>query len=147
MPIVTPRIVRAGGAAEIGGKAAALAALAQADLPIPAWFAVQTASQASVDEALIQELAAAVRILAPAGELLAVRSSAVEEDGAAHSFAGQFESYLFVAPADVAARVKDVWSGATSERVMAYRRERGLNGDVPYPAVLVQRMVELSEDD
>ncbi len=136
------RIVRAGGVAEIGGKAAALSALGSAGMPIPPWFAVRAGSDAVIDDELAQELAHAVRLLSPDGELLAVRSSAVEEDGAAHSFAGQFESYLFVAPDDVGARMMDVWSGATSDRVTAYRRERGLLGRPPLPAVLVQRMVD-----
>ncbi|MEP7345676.1 MAG: PEP/pyruvate-binding domain-containing protein, partial [Gemmatimonadaceae bacterium] len=140
--VTESRIVRAGGAADIGGKAASLAALASAGIAIPPWFAVRAGSNTQWDEVLARDLAQAIRDLSPAGELLAVRSSAVEEDGAAHSFAGQFESYLFVAPDEVAARIKDVWSGAASARVMAYRRELGLDGESPPPAVLVQRMVE-----
>ncbi|MEX1020222.1 MAG: PEP/pyruvate-binding domain-containing protein, partial [Litorilinea sp.] len=89
-------------------------------------------------EALTQALAQ----LAPLDARFAVRSSAAGEDGATLSFAGQFESYLNVAPADVAARVVDVWQSGLSPRVLAYRREQGLTGLPPLPAVLVQRMVQ-----
>ena len=83
-----------------------------------------------------------MRDLAVNGERLAVRSSAAEEDSVEHSFAGQYESYLYVSPEDVTARVQDVWNAAASDRVEAYRRERGLTGPAPRPAVIVQRMVD-----
>ena len=124
---------------ELGGKAGALASLRRAGLPIPAWFVVapRAARLASWEE----ELAAALRRLAPDGAPVAVRSSAAGEDGAVHSYAGQLESYLFVRPTDVPARVRDVWASAESARVAAYRAERKIT-DESIPAVLVQRMVD-----
>ena len=138
----------------LGGKAAALLALRQADLPIPDWFAVTPkafdASVAGNEDAadirpspeVVAAIGAATRRLSGAEARFAVRSSAVDEDGAQHSFAGQLESYLFVRPEDVAARVADVWRSGFSERILAYRRERGLSGPPQPPAVLVQRMVD-----
>jgi len=153
-------ILKPGGAtspATAGGKAAALAALARARLSIPQWFAVSPEAFAAsfggdpTDSDALARLApsgdvraavdAAVAELCPNGEPVAVRSSAVDEDGAEHSFAGQLDSYLYVAPADVAARVVDVWRSGFSPRLLAYRKERGLGQPVP-PAVLVQRMVD-----
>lgn len=123
----------------LGGKAAALASLSRAELPIPAWFVV-------VPNALTiggweAEVAAALRRLVPDGAPVAVRSSAAGEDGVEHSYAGQLESYLFVDPADVPARVREVWESARSARVAAYRAERRISG-ASMPAVLVQRMVD-----
>ena len=138
-------IARSGTAREIGGKGAALAALAASGAPIPDWFAVRSPngeSSGAMPSSLATELGDAVRALAPDGARLAVRSSAAEEDGAEHSFAGQYESYLYVSPDDVVARVRDVWDAASNPRVEAYRRERGLTGPAPVPAVLVQRMVD-----
>jgi len=147
-------------AALIGGKAASLLALQEADLPIPAWFAVTPeAFEASVpdtagvsDEALKnlspspdvnKSIAEAVaRLCAEASSRFAVRSSAVDEDGAQHSFAGQLESFLFVRPENVAVRVADVWRSGFTERILTYRRERGMTGLPQPPAVLVQRMVD-----
>ena len=142
---MTAYVARAGTAAEIGGKAASLAAALAAGLPVPPWFALRAAADLDPDaplpDALRAELCDAVRALAPDGEPLAVRSSAVEEDGVAHSFAGQFESFLHVPPAEVPDRVREVWRAARSERVAAYRRQHGL-GPGALPAVLVQRMVQ-----
>ncbi|HEY1389524.1 MAG TPA: PEP/pyruvate-binding domain-containing protein, partial [Ktedonobacterales bacterium] len=155
----------------IGGKAAALAYLQRAGFPVPDWFALDPAAFAdslaaatrerlaaaceSGDEAavaaalstltpcaaVLAELTQAATALAPDGQPLAVRSSASDEDGGAHSFAGQLASYLNVAPGDVAARVADVWRSGFSARILAYRRTHGLAVVPPAPAVLIQRMV------
>ncbi|HEX5159641.1 MAG TPA: PEP/pyruvate-binding domain-containing protein [Ktedonobacterales bacterium] len=155
----------------IGGKAAALASLQRAGFPVPDWFALApaafddsldvthrerlaaacqrgddgsiTAALASLTpgSAVLGELSQAVEALAPGGQPLAVRSSASDEDGGTHSFAGQLASYLNVAPVEVAARVADVWRSGFSARILAYRRTHGLAAVPPAPAVLVQRMV------
>jgi len=131
---------------QMGGKAAALAELSRELLPIPPWFAIspqafelslndsQRAQLAAADDSmLLQKLTAqiqpaaevvaaierSVRELSSGGQLLAVRSSAVDEDGAGHSFAGQLESFLFVSPQQVAGRVADVWHSGFTDRVMA----------------------------
>ena len=127
------------GRKELGGKAGALAALGRFGLPIPPWFVVSPA--AATRGGWERELEAALRRLSPNGEPVAVRSSAAGEDGAEHSYAGQLESYLFVRPEDVAARVQDVWRSAESSRVAAYRAERRITG-ASIPAVLVQRMID-----
>ena len=78
------------------------------------------------------------------GELryVAVRSSGVQEDGVEHSFAGQFDSFLFVTRENLPARIVDVWRSGFNERLLAYRRENKLQGLPQAPAVLVQAMVD-----
>ncbi len=153
----------------LGGKARALAALRAADLAIPAWFVVrpegfhdslsteqrQTLDNAP-DEAALRafvdvlqpsstvaaELAGAVAELCPDGAPVAVRSSASDEDGAQHSFAGQLDSFLFVAAADVPTKVAAVWRSGFGDRLLAYRREHNLGLTPRPPTVLVQRMVQ-----
>lgn len=127
--------------AEVGGKAFALAALVQAGFDVPAWFAIASGAESADREGLAREIAEAVHRLASDGARLAVRSSAVDEDSAGHSFAGQLESYLDVPADEVLARVGDVWRSGRAERVAAYRRERGLDGAPTSPAVIVQRML------
>lgn len=157
--------------ARMGGKAGALARLQDAELPIPAWCvlspsafddslptterdALAKAITNDSDDALIALLAKiapsdtvrsvlsdALTRLCPNGESVAVRSSAVDEDGSGHSFAGQLDSFLWVLPADVPARVADVWRSGFSERIRAYRHERNLPPVPRPPAVLIQRMV------
>lgn len=79
----------------------------------------------------------------PPGTPLIVRSSAVGEDSASDSFAGQLESISDVQATDLSQAIRQVWASAWSPRAAAYRERRGLTGldDVPV-AVLVQRFVE-----
>jgi|TARA_Y100000034_G_scaffold134640_1_gene203681 pyruvate,water dikinase len=75
------------------------------------------------------------------GMTYAVRSSAVDEDGPQHSFAGQHDSYLNVEPKDVPAKVNECYQSKYNERALAYRREHGLPMDAKM-AVIVQEMVQ-----
>jgi pyruvate,water dikinase len=136
--------------ARFGGKAGALRALGMHGLPIPPWFTIAPEAwtacrRGGSDAAPTAELSAAwitaARGIAGADGLLAVRSSASDEDGGEHSFAGQLDSFLAVRPEEVPDRVAAVWRSAFSERIQAYRRERNLGAPRP-PAVLVQRLVD-----
>ncbi|MEM1043353.1 MAG: PEP/pyruvate-binding domain-containing protein [Bacteroidota bacterium] len=151
----------------LGGKAAALAALCGVGR-VPRWFvATPAAFEASLDDDARaafeaarenpETLAGALAGLVPAPAVrealavglaglgaahVAVRSSAADEDGEVHSFAGQLASYLFVPPERVAERVADVWRSGFAPSLLTYRRERGLPPVPPPPAVLVQVMIE-----
>ncbi len=153
----------------MGGKAAALATLSSTGLKIPTWFViVPGAFEASLSQAQRQALLEAVEPdeiqtlfdeVQPAPDLMkavteqfaaldeglhyvAVRSSGVQEDGVEHSFAGQFDSFLFVTHEYLPARIVDVWRSGFNERLLAYRRENKLQGLPQAPAVLVQAMVD-----
>ncbi|MDJ1178401.1 PEP/pyruvate-binding domain-containing protein, partial [Roseofilum sp. BLCC_M91] len=148
---------------ELGGKGAALAQLQALCLPIPEWFVVspsafydslteeqqevlatgticQVIAALHLNHKVKAELAQALNQLSPHGEPVAVRSSAVDEDGADYSFAGQLESFLFVPVEEVADRVVEVWRSGFGDRLLAYRQQHNLGNPKP-PAVLVQRMV------
>jgi pyruvate,water dikinase len=140
----------------VGGKAAVLGRLA-ATQRVPPGFCLTTAAfdrwaGATCNEPwsppaeLVAALSAAHRALAErCGETapaLAVRSSAVDEDGQGDSFAGQYETVLNVVGVGAVARaVARCWSSARSERTRAYRAGRGLPPDGARLAVLVQRLV------
>ncbi|MDQ3109429.1 MAG: PEP-utilizing enzyme [Bacteroidota bacterium] len=70
-----------------------------------------------------------------------VRSSAADEDGGQHSFAGQFETKLFVTKETMAASIKEVWLSAYSERVSQYRKTNGIQSKHGI-AVIIQRMID-----
>lgn len=73
---------------------------------------------------------------------VAVRSSGTEEDAAASSFAGQFESFLNVRGLErVVSHVKLCWASMLGEGAASYRRERGLGGSAAAMAVIVQALV------
>ena len=75
-------------------------------------------------------------------EFVAVRSSALDEDGTERSFAGCLDTSLFVRGADdVMNAVVNCWCSAFSERSLAYRAARGALGCEIRVAVVVQRMV------
>jgi len=69
-----------------------------------------------------------------------VRSSAVGEDGATASFAGQHATYYYVARADVEQRIVDCWLSSWSQEARAYRA-RFDEGGVIRMAVIVQLMI------
>ena len=76
------------------------------------------------------------------GDLVAVRSSAVSEDGSTASFAGQQESYLNVRGGDaVLDRVRECWASFFSPRALFYRAQKAVLGDTRM-AVVVQEMVQ-----
>lgn len=138
------------------------------DLPIPAWFVLSpdafetclsdirrrqlakvggrelsdwldnltlsASIQAELDQALVD--------LCPDRSPVAVRSSALDEDGRHHSFAGQLDSFLNVPHTEVADKVVAVWRSAFSERALAYRQANGLDATPQPSAVLIQRMVD-----
>ena len=128
------------GADKIGGKAAALARLSAAGFPVPEWFALTPAAYNADQNTLQGELQQ--HLLSVGTGPYAVRSSAIDEDGQGHSFAGQLESHLYVPAAEVAARVADVWRSGFSDRVLAYRKEHGLGEPQGAPGVLIQRMID-----
>jgi pyruvate,water dikinase len=96
-----------------------------------------------VSEEVSEEIAAALADMGAADGRFAVRSSAVEEDGTENSFAGQLDTYLFVQRDQIAERIADVWRSGFSQRIVEYRRQRGMSA-VPHsaPAVLVQQMID-----
>ena len=74
--------------------------------------------------------------------LVAVRSSAVSEDGLTASFAGQQESYLNVPGGDaVLDRVRECWASFFSPRALFYRAQKAVLADTRM-AVVVQEMVQ-----
>ncbi len=110
----------------VGGKAYNLNILTANGINVPKWFAVTSAdSEFVVDE----------------DKLYAVRSSAVGEDGSGNSFAGQMESFLYVKPCDIRARIQDVINSANSERIRFYREQNGLSNDDVKVGVIVQEMI------
>lgn len=115
----------------VGGKAASLSRLA-ARYRVPSGFVVTS-------EARPDAIAEAYETLGR--PRVAVRSSAVGEDGAEHSFAGQLETYLNIAGTDaVVDAVQRCRESARSARVLEYLHARGLE-EAPV-AVLVQELVE-----
>jgi pyruvate,water dikinase len=68
---------------------------------------------------------------------VAVRSSAVSEDGAGASFAGQYETYLGVSGiADVLGHIRKCWASGYSAHALEYRRRLDRDGAGAWPHAL-----------
>ena len=95
---------------------------------------------AEVPEAVSEAIAAVQQGLGLTADALAVRSSAVGEDGRI-SFAGQYRSVLNVAPDDLLIAYKDVVASRYSARALYYRINNGLSDEATPMAVLVVAMI------
>src|SRR6266496_845597 len=131
----------------VGGKAANLSRLARMYHRVPDGFCIPVTV---MDEAhprdLRDEIAQAISDLMACHNLpelvVAVRSSAVDEDGTAASFAGQHETFLNIVGVDsIMHAVTRCWESARSERALDYRRKQGLSGECVQLAVHVQQLV------
>jgi pyruvate,water dikinase len=76
------------------------------------------------------------------GEYFAVRSSAVAEDLADASFAGQQDTYLNVRKHDIIEMVLRCWTSYWNVRAMKYRHDSSKNHLAQGMAVVVQKMVK-----
>jgi pyruvate,water dikinase len=125
-----------------GSKAVGLGQAARAGLPLPPGVAVSGAvveAVAAGDAAAIEAVGGLVRSL---GGPLAVRSSAVDEDGAEASFAGQHLTLLNVPSADsVGAAMREVWWSANADSAISYRQRVGLFTR-PIVGVVVQALLD-----
>ena len=77
----------------------------------------------------------------PESKLYAIRSSAVQEDGKNHSFAGQFETHLYVSWKDIPKYIKSVWKSNFSNRVVAYLTANKLQAQYGI-GVVIQEMID-----
>jgi pyruvate,water dikinase len=125
--------------ASFGGKAASLARCLRQGLPVPGGVAL------SVD-VVRQTQRGDPRVVSQlhelferdfAGRTVAVRSSAVGEDSASASFAGQHLTVLGVASgAGLLRAVVEVWASGHSESARAYRSRMGIDAPAQVAAVI-----------
>lgn len=125
-----------------GSKAVGLGDAARAGLPVPPGVALSGSivdAVASGEERAIAKVAKSVqRLQVP----LAVRSSAVDEDGAEASFAGQHLTLLNVPSAgEVTSALKEIWWSANSDSAITYRQRVGLFTR-PSIAVVIQTLLD-----
>lgn len=126
--------------ATAGGKARALSRLVRAGLPVPRGFVILPRGFDGTDLTPTTTARLATELARfPAGQLFAVRSSALTEDSAAASFAGAYETVLDVTAEQVTAAITTVRASAGSGRVASYSEATG--GTSGALAVVVQALV------
>ncbi len=127
----------------MGGKATALSKIGRVINNVPPWFVV---SYEGFDKDSKQIISEAVNEILKRlkdysdDSYFAVRSSAGNEDSSENSFAGQFDTFLYVNKNDVVNKVKEVYMSAFSDRIETYRKENNIK-DIFIPSVIVQKMV------
>jgi hypothetical protein len=125
-----------------GSKAVGLGEATRGGLPVPPGVALSgpvVDAVASGEAAVIEHVAECVRSL-PAP--FAVRSSAVGEDGADASFAGQHITLLNVpSPDHLCDAVREVWWSANSDSAITYRQRKGQFVQ-PSVGVVVQALLD-----
>ena len=128
--------------AMFGAKAVGLGDAARAGLPVPPGIAL---SGSIVDDVAAGQEDAIHAVLTAARPLdgpLAVRSSAVDEDGADASFAGQHLTLLNVPSSDdLTAAIREIWWSANSDSAITYRKRVGLFTR-PSIGVVVQSLLD-----
>ncbi len=143
----------------IGGKAENLFKLVERGMPVPKFIVIPQDILVSlvpedVQSAESEKITAYIsQVIIPQNEIdeiiaefpgtkyFAVRSSAIDEDGVEFSFAGQFESHLFVVKEQFEEKIKRVWCSAFSERVIEYRKNNSIAQKFGI-AVIIQEMVD-----
>jgi len=133
---------KASDTAVFGSKAVGLGDAIRDGLPVPPGVALSGSiveAVASGDKRAIARVAKSARVLnAP----LAVRSSAVDEDGKEASFAGQHLTLLNVPSAEeLPSALREVWWSANSDSAITYRQRVGLFTR-PSIAVVVQSLLD-----
>ncbi len=131
--------------AAAGGKGGMLAKLLQAGYPVPDGFVVLPAAfqHGSLDPQAWRNVQAHLQAFRQSERHVhfAVRSSAVNEDSAAASFAGAYETVLNVSSdQEILAAILRVHGSAAAERVATYSTTQGVALS-DQMAVVIQRMV------
>jgi pyruvate,water dikinase len=124
------------GDAPVGGKAEGLAKLIRLGLPVPRAFVIVGATPGNLPEDL------ADRYAQLGGTAVAVRSSALGEDSADASFAGQYETVLDVTGIDaLRAAIDTCLASLHNNRAAAYRQQSAPADAESRMSVVVQAMV------
>ena len=127
----------------MGGKATSLAKMGMVIDNIPNWFEVSYKGFDVENKVIIKE--AQNEILEKLKQYsedtyFAVRSSARNEDSKKNSFAGQFDTFLYIKKNEIVEKIKEVYMSAFSERIETYRKENNIQ-EIYIPSVIIQKMV------
>jgi len=132
--------LQAADAETFGGKSASLGELLRAEIPVPPGFAISTAASEEMTDTLRRDIAARYAGLGE-GAAVAVRSSAVGEDSAEATFAGQQDTYLWVRGVDgICEAVQKCWASLHNPQAVAYRERFSIAN--PAMGVTIQLMVD-----
>ncbi len=135
-------LAKARETAVFGSKAVGLGDAEREGLPVPPGVALSGSIVEAVAAGKQGAIARVTKSVRPLQVPLAVRSSAVDEDGAAASFAGQHVTLLNVPSAsELPSALREIWWSANSDSAITYRQRVGLFTR-PSVAVVVQTLLD-----
>ncbi len=141
-PPDTIRLEEAGRIEVYGGKAASLCRSLKCGLSVPPGFAISCDAVAAIyqgERSALDDVLCAYRTL---GGMVAVRSSAIGEDGASASFAGQHATILGVCgDTQLISAIFEVYDSAFAEHALAYRSALDAVTSRPLMGIVVQRII------
>ncbi len=129
-----------------GGKGGMLAKMYQADYPVPEGFVVLATAfkKNKLDNRAWEKIKTYLNGIRKNNKsaCFAVRSSALSEDSASASFAGEFETVLNVkTDEDIKDAIYKVFKSKDSERVKSYSEEKGMEKSQQI-AIVIQLMIQ-----
>jgi pyruvate,water dikinase len=128
--------------ARFGAKAVGLGDAARAGLPLPPGIALAGSIVEAVATGEERAIAEVVKSVRPLGAPLAVRSSAIDEDGAHASFAGQHLTLLNISTSqELTSALREIWWSANSDSAITYRQRVGLFTR-PSVGIVVQALLD-----
>jgi pyruvate,water dikinase len=134
-------LARARETAIFGSKAVGLGQAERDGLPVPPGVALSGSIVEAVASGEERAIAKVMKAVASLAAPLAVRSSAVDEDGAEASFAGQHLTLLNVPSInELTSALQEIWWSANSDSAITYRQRVGLFTR-PSIAVVVQTLL------
>lgn len=136
-PAVIP-LAQANDVSLVGGKAFALGKMIRDGYQVPPGFVIS----AEAFEKMTPELEKAIlqHFKDLKATYVAVRSSAINEDGQADAWAGQLDTFLNTTRAGLIHNVKRCWESAQSTRAQAYASQKSI--EIGAVAVIIQAMIQ-----
>lgn len=123
----------------VGWKGFSLGLLTQAGFQVPEWFVLTTKAFDVSKNKREKEALQAFDDLQT--QFVAVRSSGTKEDGAEDSFAGQFDTHLFIDRDKLIDHIIQCHESRDSDRMCVYCSSKNINRKEIKVAVVIQKMI------
>lgn len=120
-------------------KWASLGEMTQAGFRVPAGFVLT--SEAYGKKRMVWEISVLNAFDSLGCKFVAVRSSGTKEDGIEDSFAGQFETYLYVTREQLIEKIIECHDSLNSPRIIAYCHSKNIDRGQIKVAVVIQKMI------
>lgn len=138
MNVIPLWLIDANDVSIVGGKANALGEMLRAGFKVPNGFVLPAAAFNDMTSELEQNL---LKLFDELGAtFVAVRSSAINEDGLDAAWAGQLDTFLNCSRDELLQMIKRCWESVNTERAKSYAQQKGIES--ASVAVIVQEMIE-----